>query len=93
MHLGNFNSWEIDGRPFLQHALCYAACQSGDFDSLCIARSVCSHGIFTRSNSPEEWQRYSTILEKLGDDVAAQNARNASISLGSGEGGHFGDNN
>jgi hypothetical protein len=34
------------------------------------------------------WWRYGQVLHMLGDDVAAENARAASISLGSGEGGN-----
>ena len=39
------------------------------------------------SNCPELWWRYGRVFEMLGDEVTAENARAASISLGSGEGG------
>lgn len=79
--------WDFDLRQFLEYPLNYAAMQVGDYESLCLARTICSEGTTLRSNCPEIWWRYSTVLEKLGDGVAAENARAASISLGSGEGG------
>mmetsp|Transcript_8514 Transcript_8514/g.19731 ORF Transcript_8514/g.19731 Transcript_8514/m.19731 type:complete len:385 (-) Transcript_8514:713-1867(-) len=85
---GTFNLWDLDSRPLFEHAVCYAACMSEDYESLSVARSICSMGVVLRPNSPEEWWRYSSVLEKLGDDVAAEDARAASISLGLGEGGH-----
>ena len=79
--------WDFDMRQFLEYPLCHAAMQVGDYESLCLARAICSEGTTLRSNCPEIWWRYSTVLDKLGDHVAAENARAASISLGSGEGG------
>jgi hypothetical protein len=78
--------WSIDTRPILDHAVCHAACMAEDYNSLCIARARCSQGVTLRPNSPEEWYRYSLVLAKLGDDVAAEEARSASVSMGSGEG-------
>jgi len=79
--------WDLDLRQFLEHALCRAAAEVGDYESLCLARSICSEGTTLRSNCPEMWWRYGTVLDLLGDEVAAENARDASVSLGSGEGG------
>ena len=79
--------WSIDSRNIWEHALCFAACQSKDYESLCLAKSICSESIVLRPNCPESWWRYSLILEQLGDKVAAENARSASVSLGMGEGG------
>jgi len=59
----------------------------GDYESLCMARSICSEGTTLRGNCPEMWWRYGAVLDMLGDEVAAENARAASVSLGSGEGG------
>ena len=75
---------------FIEHAICHAALNSENYESLCIARSLCSESVALRSNSPEHWHRYGTVLEKLGDDENARNAFHASISLGSGEGGNLG---
>jgi hypothetical protein len=82
------NCWEVDGRPLWEVGLCYAASKSQDFEALSIARSVCSRGVALRPNSPEEWWRYSTILTLMGDHVAAEEARAASVSMGAGEGGY-----
>lgn len=79
--------WDFDLNQFLEHGLCYAAIQVGDYESLCLARATCSEGTTLRQNCPELWWRYSVVLDMLGDEIAAENARNASISLGSGEGG------
>jgi len=79
--------WDFDLRQFLEYPLNYAAMQVGDYESLCLARTICSEGTTLRSNCPEVWWRYGNVLDKLGDGVAAENARAASISLGSGEGG------
>jgi hypothetical protein len=81
-----FQAWDFEARPILEHAVVYAACKAGDIDSLCIARSICSHGVTVRFNSPEEWWRYSIVLGLLGDDVASEDALNASINLGGGQG-------
>lgn len=83
--------WDVDSRTLYEHAICYAACMSEDYEALCRARSICSKGVALRMNSPEEWWRYSIVLDRLGDGVAAEDARTASISLGSGEGGFFGE--
>ena len=78
--------WDFDTRQFLEYALCHAAMEAGDYESLCLAKAVCSEGVTLRSNCPEMWNRYAMIMEQLGDDVAAENARAASISMGGGEG-------
>jgi hypothetical protein len=83
-----FDGWDMELRPILHQIICHAACKSDDYESLCIARSICSEGVFLRPNCPEEWFRYSIVLKQLEDDVAAEDARAASISLGSGEGGY-----
>ena len=83
--------WEIEAKPLFEHAVCFAALMAEDPGSLCIARAICSKGVTLRQNSPEEWWRYSLILEKLGDDIAATQAREASMSFGAGEGGYFGE--
>lgn len=84
-----YDSWEIDARPLFEIAVCYAACMTErDLESLSIARCICSRGVALRTNSPEEWWRYSQVLERLGDKAAADEARAASISMGSGEGGY-----
>ena len=83
------NFWDIDARPLFEIGTCHAACKAAnDLECLCIARSICSAGVALRSNSPEEWSRYSEVLKCLGDEVAAEDAKSASVSLGSGEGGH-----
>lgn len=79
-------AWDFDLRQFLEYSACHAALQVGDYESLCLARSLCSEGVTLRSNCPEIWYRYSNVLEMLGDDVGAENARSASVSLGYGEG-------
>jgi hypothetical protein len=81
-----FKAWEFDVRPFLEHAVVYAACKCGDYESLSIARSICSRGVTLRPNSPEEWWRYSIVLGLLGDEVASEDALNASHSFGGGQG-------
>ena len=83
----DFEGWDIELRPAIDQAICFAACKSQDPEALCIARSFNSLGVSLRPNCPEEWFRYSTVLEALGDDVAAEDARAASVSLGAGEGG------
>jgi hypothetical protein len=80
--------WDFDMRQFLEYALIHASLEVGDYESLCLARAICSEGTTLRSNCPELWWRYGQVLDMLGDDVAAENARAASISLGSGEGGN-----
>ncbi len=81
-----FQGWEFDVRPFLEHAVVYAACKCGDYESLSIARSICSRGVSLRPNSPEEWWRYSIVLGLLGDEKASEDALNASHSFGGGQG-------
>lgn len=81
--------WEMDIRPILEHAICYAACKSGDMDALFLARAVSSKSVILRPNSPEEWWRYSMILTLLGDEVAADDAFEASVGFGSGQGQTF----
>ena len=81
-----FQGWEFDVRPFLEHAVVYAACKCGDYESLSIARSICSRGVTVRPNSPEEWWRYSIVLGLLGDEKASEDALNASHSFGGGQG-------
>ena len=82
-----YEGWDMEFRPVVDQIMCYAACKSEDPASLCIARSFSSLGVSLRPNCPEEWFRYGTVLERLGDDVAAEDARAASVSLGAGEGG------
>ena len=79
--------WDLDVRPLLDQGLCHAAVMSDDFESLCHARAVCSESVQMQPNSPESWWRYSVVLDRLGDEHAAQDARAASISMGAGEGG------
>jgi len=81
--------WDMDTRQFLEYALFHAAMQVRDHESLCLARAICSEGTTLRPNCPEIWWRYATVLDMLGDEVAAENARSASVSLGSGEGASF----
>lgn len=81
-----FQGWEFDVRPFLEHAVVYAACKCGDYESLSIARSICSRGVTLRPNSPEEWWRYSIVLGLLGDEVASEDALAASLAFGGGQG-------
>ncbi len=78
--------WDFDLRQFLEYALFHAATKVGDYESLCLARAVISEGTTLRPNCPELWLRYGVILDMLGDEVGAENARGISISLGSGEG-------
>lgn len=78
---------DLDSDVFFDVLLCHAALQSDDIDSLCLARAVCSESVSLRPNAAEIWMRYSMVLEKLGDYVAASDARAAGISFGSGEGG------
>jgi len=80
------DSWEFDVRPLLEHALVYAACKCGDFETLSLARSVCSRGVTLRPSSPEEWWRYSIVLGLLGDEVASEDALQASLAMGGGQG-------
>jgi hypothetical protein len=79
-----YAGWEIDWRPILEHGLCHAAVLSKDYECFSIARSVCSEGVTLRPNSPETWWRYSVVLEEIGDEHAAEDARQASISFSSG---------
>ena len=81
--------WDMDARSLLDQGLCHAAVLSDDFESLCLARSVCSEAVSLRPNSPESWWRYSVVLDRLGDENAAEDARGASVSLGAGEGGRL----
>lgn len=81
-----FQSWDFEARPIFEHAICYAACKSGDTESLCLARSICSQGVTLRPNAPEEWWRYSIVLGLLGDEVGSEDALNNSINFGSGQG-------
>ncbi|KAL7471170.1 hypothetical protein ACHAXS_011471 [Conticribra weissflogii] len=81
--------WDMDMRQFLEYALCHAAMQIGDHESLSLVRAICSEGTTLRPNCPEIWWRYASVLDMLGDEVAAENARSASVSLGSGEGASF----
>lgn len=81
-----FQAWDFETRPIFEHAICYAACKSGDTESLCLARSICSQGVTLRPNAPEEWWRYSIVLGLLGDDVGSEDALNNSINFGSGQG-------
>ena len=81
-----FDSWDFEARPLLEHAICYAACKAGDAESLSLARAICSQGVTLRTNSPEEWWRYSIVLGLLGDEVGSENALLNSINLGGGQG-------
>ena len=81
-----FQAWDFEARPIFEHAICFAACKSGDTDCLCLARSICSQGVTLRQNSPEEWWRYSIVLGLLGDEVGSEDALNNSINFGSGQG-------
>ena len=78
--------WNQNFGNFLEHSICFAANESDDYETLCMARSVCSESVALRPNSPETWFRYGVILEKLGDEESARNAFDASVSLGAGEG-------
>jgi hypothetical protein len=78
--------WDFDTRQFLEYSLCHVAMEVGDYESLCFAKTLCSEGTTLRSNCPEIWWRYALIMEKLGDEVAAENARAAWVSLGGSEG-------
>jgi hypothetical protein len=79
-------AWDFEARPILEHAIVYAACKSGDAECLYLARSICSQGVMLRSNSPEEWWRYSIVLGLLGDEVGSEDALNFSINFGGGQG-------
>jgi len=82
----DFDGLNLNFHSFSEYAICHSALKSEDSDLLCIARSICSENVVMRLNSPEIWWRYSLVLEKLGDNIAAEDARATSISLGSGEG-------
>lgn len=87
----DLTGYDLHLSSFLERAICHAAIQSVDhYESLCIARSICSESVVLRSNSPECWHRYGKILELLGDEENAADAFHASISLGAGEGGQLG---
>ena len=79
-----------DLHQFFGNALYHAALETKDYDALHSARAVCSATVTVRSNTPEGWRMYAKILEALGDANASQDAMNAAISLGSGEGGRPG---
>jgi hypothetical protein len=81
-----FDAWDFEARPVLEHAVVYAACKSGDTDSLSLARSICSQGVTLRPNAPKEWWRYSIVLGLLGDEVGSEDALNNSINFGGGQG-------
>uniref|UniRef100_A0A7S0F6R0 Tetratricopeptide repeat protein 38 n=1 Tax=Craspedostauros australis TaxID=1486917 RepID=A0A7S0F6R0_9STRA len=81
-----YEGWDADVRPLLEHAVVYAACKSGDEESLAVARAICSEGVTLRPNSPEQWWRYSIVLGLLGDQVASEDALQASIAFGGGQG-------
>ena len=83
----DFEGWDMEFRPFVEYIIFHVACITEDHTTLCYARSVCSEGVIFRPNSPEVWWKYSVILDKLGDTIAAEDARSACVSLGSGEGG------
>jgi len=83
----DFDGLNLNFHNFLEQAICHSALKSEDNDLLCVARAICSESIVLRPLSPETWWRYSVVLEKLGDHAAAEDARAASISFGSGEGG------
>ncbi len=83
----DFEGWDMEFRPFVEYIIFHVACITEDYTALCYARSVCSEGVIFRPNSPEVWWKYSVILDKLGDTIAAEDARSACVSLGSGEGG------
>lgn len=85
-----FSAWTFDARPLLEHSVVFAACKSGDTESLCYARSICSQGVTLRPNSPDEWWRYSIVLGLLGDEIASEDALNNSINVGSGQGARSG---
>lgn len=89
IHYRNLPS--IPLRNFIEHATCYAAMLSNDDESVYFARSICSESVTLKSNSPESWHRYGTILNKIGDEENAVDAFHASVSLGSGEGGRVGN--
>ncbi|KAL7578450.1 hypothetical protein ACA910_012840 [Epithemia clementina (nom. ined.)] len=81
-----FSGWTFDTRPIIEHAIVFAACKSGDIESLSAARSICSRGVMLRPASPEEWWRYSIVLGLLGDEVASEEAWVASMHAGGGQG-------
>lgn len=78
--------WEFEARPIVEHAVVYACCKAGDIESLSLARTICSQGVTLRPNSPETWWRYSIVLGLLGDQVASEDALNNSIQFGGGQG-------
>jgi hypothetical protein len=82
-----FQAWDFEARPIFEHAICFAACKSGDINCLRLARSICSQGVSLRRNAPEEWWRYSIVLGLLGDDVGSEDALLHSMNFGSGQGG------
>lgn len=81
-----FQTWDFEARPLLEHSIVFAACKSGDTESLCLARSICSQGVTLRGNSPEEWWRYSIVLGLLGDEVGSEDALTTSVNTGGGQG-------
>ncbi len=81
-----FEHWDFEARPILEHAVVYAACKAGDIESLSLARAICSQGVTIRTNSPEEWWRYSIVLGLLGDERGSEDALQHSINFGSGQG-------
>jgi hypothetical protein len=81
-----FEHWDFESRPVAEHAICYAACRSGDIESLSVARCISSRGVTLRKSSSEEWWRYSIILGLLGDQVASENALAMAVNVGSGQG-------
>jgi hypothetical protein len=83
-HRHHLAAFEQDLRPILNHALCHAALLSKSYESLSVARAICSEDVTLRPNCADSWWRYSLILDELGDTVAAENARMAFTSFGSG---------
>ena len=81
-----FEHWDFEARPILEHAVVFAACKAGDIESLSLARAICSQGVTIRTNSPEEWWRYSIVLGLLGDERGSEDALQHSINFGSGQG-------
>lgn len=88
--LDDYKGFDLNIGNFIDDAICFAAIQSDDYNSLCTARYVCSSSVMLQTNSPSNWYRYGTILEKMGDEDNANDAFHASVSLGSGEGGRVG---
>jgi len=89
--VNDIEGYDLNWGDFIDQAICYAAIKSEDYSCLCVARSICSSSVFLQTNSPANWHRYGTILEKLGDKDNARDAFHASVSLGSGEGGRVGN--